>query len=419
MGASCSKRQKEPSVADDGENWDAIQPLPDVPSNFPTSGRNLPEVGKTKQAKNPKIGETEEKVFPDEDRSTPLGDAFRTSLGMRIEESTTEVDYAALAARLNSLAEQPRGTNETLITGDNLVFDYVRRFVRMDGHVRVENDRGKLLAGAVIGRLSESNRVELVEAEKGVLVESKDGKAVAMNASYYVPSGEIRMSGGAKVAKGDNVLSGGTIRFWLKAGRQMICEPEARLVIRNPESLGIDVKTLQDAGGSSQVQPEKSERKKPILVGEMKISADRLVYDEGQQYAQFNGNVKVRDPRVSLDCENLRLHLKEDNNIDWIEAQSKVIIQIDERETAKGSEKHADKATKVIKAMADTAKYFVEEGKFVLEGNPQIGEGPNIMTGERITFWRDEQRMVCEPRARILIYPTEEMRQRFLKDLKE
>jgi hypothetical protein len=39
------------------------------------------------------------------------------------------------------------------------------------------------------------------------------------------------------------------------------------------------------------------------------------------------------------------------------------------------------------------------------------------MTGDRITFWQATQRMVCEPNARVLLYPDEETKAKFQKDL--
>ena len=103
-----------------------------------------------------------------------------------------------------------------------------------------------------------------------------------------------------------------------------------------------------------------------------------------------------------MNCEKVRLHLKENNEIDWIEALFEVIIQSDDR-----------------KALADRATYHADEGKFTLEGNPMVKQGPNIMTGDRITFWQEPRRMVCEPNARVLLYLDEATKAKFLKDLED
>jgi hypothetical protein len=47
----------------------------------------------------------------------------------------------------------------------------------------------------------------------------------------------------------------------------------------------------------------------------------------------------------------------------------------------------------------------VPEGKFVLEENPRVLRGRDMMLGDTITFWRNEERMECLPNARLIIYP--------------
>jgi lipopolysaccharide transport protein LptA len=172
------------------------------------------------------------------------------------------------------------------------------------------------------------------------------------------------------------------MKFWIKGSRRMICEPDARLEIANAAELGAG--GIQEAGGSTVIR------------------SDRLIYDEDQALAEFEGNVRMRDPRAALDCERIRLHLKEDSEIDWIEALHGVIIQSDER-----------------KALAERAMYFAKDERFVLEGDPKIKVGRHIMTGNRITFWHGTRHMICEPNAQVLLYPDEEMKANFLKDLKD
>ena len=51
------------------------------------------------------------------------------------------------------------------------------------------------------------------------------------------------------------------------------------------------------------------------------------------------------------------------------------------------------------------AFHGVVPGRIVLAGGPpQVMQGRNILEGEVITFWRDEQRLECMPRARLVVY---------------
>ncbi len=304
-----------------------------------------------------------------------------TNQSRRVVQSGGE-DYLPLVRRLKEMESLVRATGETMITGESLVLDYERRFVRMDRDVRVVDDRGELEAETLMGRFSEDNEVEMIEARKGVRIEGEGRTATADGAVYDFRSGAIQLDGNAQLSEGGNRLSGGQIKFWIKGSRRMVCEPNARLEIAGTSNL--------KTGGLAQG------------VENTEIRSDRLVYDEDRALAEFDGNVRMRDSRAALNCERVMLHLKENNEIDWIEALSEVIIQTDDR-----------------KALADRASYYADEGRFVLDGDPKVKDGQHVMTGDRITFWRETRRMVCEPNARVLLYPDEEMREKFLKDLKD
>ncbi len=291
-------------------------------------------------------------------------------------------DYVPLIRRMEAMVSVERASGETMITGESLVLDYERRFVRMDQNVKVVDDRGVLETETLIGRFSAGNEVEMIEARKRVRITSEGRTATAESANYAFQSGAIELAGNARLSEAGNRLSGEKISFWIKGSRRMICEPNAVLEIASMSEL--------ETGGLSQGG------------GTTEIRSDRLVFDEEQSLAEFEGNIRLRDPRAALNCGEMRLHLKENNEIDWIEALSGVIIHSDGR-----------------KALADRASYYADEGKFVLDGDPKVQQGRNIMTGDRITFWQETRRMVCEPNARVLLYPTEEMKAKFLKDLKD
>ncbi len=307
--------------------------------------------------------------------------ALATNQSRRVVQSEGE-DYFPLIRRLKEMESVVRAPGETMITGESLVLDYERRFVRMDQDVKVVDDRGELESETLTGRFSEDNEVEMIEARKGVRIASEGRTATADNAVYGFRSGAIQLDGNAQLSEGGNRLSGGQIKFWIKGSRRMVCEPNALLEI--PSDSDLKTGGLAQGGGNTEIR------------------SNRLVYDEERSLAEFDGNVRMRDPRGAMNCGKVVLHLKENNEIDWIEALSEVIIQTDDR-----------------KALADRANYYADEGRFVLAGDPKVKEGRNIMTGDRITFWRETRRMVCEPNARVLLYPDEEMKAKFLKDLKD
>ena len=39
----------------------------------------------------------------------------------------------------------------------------------------------------------------------------------------------------------------------------------------------------------------------------------------------------------------------------------------------------------------------------ILTGKPQVTRDQDVLTGDKITFWRNENRMIVEPRARLVL----------------
>ena len=118
------------------------------------------------------------------------------------------------------------------------------------------------------------------------------------------------------------------------------------------------------------------------------VTAEKLTFDYIKKFALFENNVLVNDPRLQLSANRLTIVFTEDGGAQTIKAEGKVLLT------------QGDK-----KARSDVATYDVKSGRIVLAGGPpQVMQGRNILEGEVITFWRDEQRLECKPRARLVVY---------------
>lgn len=122
------------------------------------------------------------------------------------------------------------------------------------------------------------------------------------------------------------------------------------------------------------------------------ITSEKLFLDYNARTALFEESVHVDDAKINLDSESLEVRFDENNEINWIEALGAVKILHEGRE-----------------AYADQAVYDVETDEFLLEGSPRIVEGKNMLMGDRIRFWRASERMICEPSARLVVYPGQKM----------
>ncbi len=118
------------------------------------------------------------------------------------------------------------------------------------------------------------------------------------------------------------------------------------------------------------------------------VTADKLTFDYTRRFALFEGNVLVNDPRLQLSAGRLTIILGEDGSARTVKAEDHVLLT------------QGDK-----KARAEVASYDIPSGRITLAGGPpQVMQGRNIMEGDVITFWRDQQRIECKPRARLVIY---------------
>jgi lipopolysaccharide transport protein LptA len=134
---------------------------------------------------------------------------------------------------------------------------------------------------------------------------------------------------------------------------------------------------------------------KPDASGEMEsagdvtvVTSDRLTFDYQKRYAFFEHNVVVNDPQMQLASDRLMIYFSEDGKATAIKAEGRVTIT------------QTDKT-----AQAGVASYDIASGKIVLADRPRVTRGKDILEGDVITFWRDSNRMVCQPQARLVIFP--------------
>ncbi|MBU1694377.1 MAG: hypothetical protein KKC51_10495 [Verrucomicrobia bacterium] len=118
------------------------------------------------------------------------------------------------------------------------------------------------------------------------------------------------------------------------------------------------------------------------------ITSDRLTFDSNQRVALFEHNVLVTDAKMQLAADKLTVQFDDKGQAKTIKAEGRVTItQLDRT------------------AQSEQALYDVPTGKIVLTGKPRVTRGRDVLEGEIITYWRNEDRMICQPGARLLIYP--------------
>ncbi len=137
------------------------------------------------------------------------------------------------------------------------------------------------------------------------------------------------------------------------------------------------------------------------------ITSENLRIDYLQSVGIFEGNVLVIDPRITVRADKMTVTFSKG---DAPETASKSVSGTNS--TSRSLEKIEATGAVVItekdrKTQSEHAIYTASDGKVVLTGNPQVESPVGTVTGNKITFWLNEQRMDVESSTRTIFYPDE------------
>ena len=171
-----------------------------------------------------------------------------------------------------------------------------------------------------------------------------------------------------------------------------------------------------NAPGTGDTSPPPVAVKSPLPAGSTNeptiITAEQLHGDYAHNVGTFEGNVLAVDPRMTVRADKMTVFFGGTNvvtttgtnttrSIQKIIAEGGVVINTPDNK----------------KSNSDHAEYTAQDGQVVLTGHPRAESADGVVTGKKITFWRDSQKMdvVAEPgetnRTKLLIYPEEQRKQ--------
>ena len=117
-----------------------------------------------------------------------------------------------------------------------------------------------------------------------------------------------------------------------------------------------------------------------------------LNFEYEKNKATFHQDVVVEDPRMKMTADNMTAYfIPKTKEINKIIAVGNVRFKKEEKS-----------------AKSEKAVYTAQDGKVVLTGHPLVKNGESIMSGEKITFFRDNNRMLIEPSAKLVLYSSDQ-----------
>lgn len=140
------------------------------------------------------------------------------------------------------------------------------------------------------------------------------------------------------------------------------------------------VKTLKEVVPQKVVKPER----------EAVITADRIEFDNKEGVILFDENVFLDDAQFIMRSTRLLVFMEGTNDVQQIMAIGCVNITNENRS-----------------ASCDKAVYTKKTGQIVMTGNARLirqGDAGGEVTGTRITFWLDDERMEVSP-GRVVLPP--------------
>lgn len=234
----------------------------------------------------------------------------------------------------------------------------------------------------------------------GYLLDTDKRTVHVLNESRVVFQ-DLQQRSAADVRRGDDVVTNETVitskELFLNYTDRSVRFTES-VRIRNEETVmqcgQLDVFFSEE----NEIERALAESDVVISNSEWKVSGSHGTLMYLERMASLEGDVRAKNKDLDLNCSKLNLRFDENNEIDWIEALGEVRIQTEARE-----------------AYAGRAVFDAITDEFLLEDNPKLMEGKSMLLADTIRFWRGERRMVCEPAARVVFYPDEDLEIEFLE----
>ena len=130
----------------------------------------------------------------------------------------------------------------------------------------------------------------------------------------------------------------------------------------------------------------------------IQLKSNELVPDNANRTATFSGKVSARQGDITIYSDKLVIrYAATDQQVEKVEAFGNVRIVQGNRQ-----------------AEAAHAVYDNKEAKIILDGNPKVSQGADVIAGKLITYFVDEQKSVVtgspESRVEAVIHPREKVK---------
>lgn len=288
------------------------------------------------------------------------------------------------------------------VTSPYCFYNQKTRKVHSDAPIRAEMDDVELTGTGYLLNADERT-VQVLEESRVVfqelLKESKSGKTTSTNETVITAkemflnytARRVRFSDSVHIQNKETNLDCVQMDlFFYEDNKIERALAEGSVVISNEEIVMKSGQLDLFFTADNEIERALAESGVEISNAEWRVSGARGTLKYLERTARLEGGVHAESKETDMTCDTLNLRFDESRQIDWIEALGQVKILSEGR-----------------KAVAGKAVFDVKTDEFLLEENPKVIEGRNMLLADTIRFWRGDGRLVCEPAARVVFYPDE------------
>ncbi len=126
-------------------------------------------------------------------------------------------------------------------------------------------------------------------------------------------------------------------------------------------------------------------RKRNPNAGPTVITSDKLEFDYKEFIALFDGHVIVTDPEFTLKADKMLVFFENTNDVKRVDAVGNVFLKSGDMTAVCGKATYTSKNSQVL----------------IQNDDPVVTKGENRITGEKMSIWLKEQRVVVETGVRL------------------
>jgi lipopolysaccharide export system protein LptA len=174
--------------------------------------------------------------------------------------------------------------------------------------------------------------------------------------------------------------------------------------------LGVRPLVAQEPAAISSTSPTNP----PATNGPTIITSERLEVDYARNIYTFKSNVLAVNPQMTLRADKMVVFMGASTNAAATATNAAVASTNAPAPSGAGATPAVQKiiATGSVSitqekkhATSGRAEYTADDGRVVLTENPKVESPDGTVTGDKITFWRGQDKMDVESGTRLIIFP--------------